>query len=142
MNIIELNPENIEKLQSFKDMEYIAVDSAHFGNNPPVWIKETFTLIAKEETEIAGFIRVKVDMGIAYIESLLVGEKFRRHGIGSDLVQSAEQKSKKIGAHKIWLETGADWGTEDFYKKLGYEVRAVLPNHVAHQECLLTDKIF
>lgn len=141
MNITELKPEEKAGLNAFKNAEYPAVDRAHYGDNPPVWTDEVFTLVAKEESEIAGFIRINVRMGIAYMESILVGEKFRNQGIGQKLVLEAETKSKEMGAHKIWLETGANWGTEEFYKKLGYSIRTVLPNDVGHQECLLMDKM-
>lgn len=141
MNITELNPDEKAALNAFKDAEYPAVDKAHYGDNPPTWTDEVYTLVAKEGNEIAGFIRINVRMGIAYMESLLVGEKFRNQGIGQKLITEAEAKSKEMGAHKIWLETGSTWGTKEFYEKLGYRVRTTLPNDVGHQECLLMDKM-
>lgn len=141
MNIAELDVAEKLNLQVFKDAEYPTVDKAHYGDNPPVWNDEVFTLVAKEGSEIIGFICINVRMGIAYIESLLVGEKSRNQGIGQKLVFDAEEKAKSIGAHKIWLETGRTWGTEKFYRRLGYVVRTILPNDVGHQECLLMDKM-
>jgi ribosomal protein S18 acetylase RimI-like enzyme len=141
MNITELDStENVE-LRAFKDAEYPAVDKAHYGENTPNWESYEFTLVAKEENEIAGYIGITIKLGIAYIDSLLVGEKFRGKGIGGKLVIKAEEKAKSFGAHKIWLETGNTWGTKEFYEKLGYIVRAILPNDVGHQECISMDKM-
>jgi ribosomal protein S18 acetylase RimI-like enzyme len=141
MNITELNPEEKSALNAFKDTEYPTVHKAHYGNDASEWRDEVFTLLAKEENEIAGFIRINVRMDVAYMELLLIGEKFRKQGIGQKLVQEAEAKSKEMGVHKIWLETGTTWSTKEFYEKLGYSVRATLPNDIGHQECLLMDKM-
>lgn len=141
MNIIELNPAEKPNLQAFKDAEYPAVDKAHYGDNPPNWESHEFTLVTKEGESITGFIAISIRLGIAYINSLLVGEKFRNQGIGQKLVLAAEEKAKSLGAHKIWLETGKDWGTEKFYERLGYSIRTILPNDVGHQECLMMDKM-
>jgi hypothetical protein len=45
-----------------------------------------------------------------------------------------------MGAHKAWLETGADWKAKDFYESKGYQIRANLNNYYAHQDFVLMDK--
>ncbi len=44
----------------------------------------------------------------------------------------AEELAKENGAHKIYLETGKDWNTIEFYEPLGYKVSAELPDHYSH----------
>ncbi|MEN9605056.1 MAG: hypothetical protein RJB39_741, partial [Candidatus Parcubacteria bacterium] len=116
MNISELNPEEKPNLQVFKDTEYPAVDKTHYGDNPPVWTDEVFTLVAKEGDEIVGFIRINVRMGIAYMESLLVGERFRNRGIGQKLVLDAE-KNQKVWVHiRSGLKQVRRGGQKDFMR--------------------------
>ncbi len=140
-NIIEISEEKIDPLEAFKRVEYPEVDREHFGDNRPDFQEYKFTLLAEENKNIVGYINVTVRLGIAYINSLLVGKSHRNKGIGKSLVLKAEEKAKTYNAHKIWLETGANWGTEKFYKDLGYSVRCKLPNDVAHIEAISMDKM-
>jgi ribosomal protein S18 acetylase RimI-like enzyme len=141
LDITEISQEKFEPLESFKRAEYPEVDKDHYGDVRPDFKEYHFTLLAEEEESIIGYISVTVKMGIAYIESLLVGKAHRNKGVGKSLVLQAEEKAKSYNAHKIWLETGANWGTEKFYADLGYSVRCKLPNDVAHIDGLTMDKM-
>ncbi len=141
MQITELQSNEQNILQSFKDKEYPATDNEHYGDNIPDFTEKEFTLISKESEVITGQIHIVIRYGIAYIDSLLIGTEYRGKGLGKQLVEMAELKAKKDGAHKIWLETGSTWSARGFYEKLGYAVRAILPNDVGHQECVLMDKM-
>ena len=140
-NIIEVSEDKVELLESFKKTEYPEVDREHYGDTRPDFQEYKFTLLAEEDSNIVGYINVTVRLGIAYIDSLLVGKSHRNKGIGKSLVLRAEEKAKTYNAHKIWLETGADWGTEKFYKDLGYSVRCKLPNDVAQIEAIPMGKM-
>lgn len=141
MNIIELDKNTASALEIFKNNEYPALDREHYGDNPPNFVPKEVTLIIKEDEEIIGFITIVIKAGITYIDSLLVGAKYRHKGVGQQLVRSAEDKAKELGSHKIWLETGIDWPAKSFYEKLGYTVRTVLPNDIGHKDCVLMDKM-
>jgi GNAT superfamily N-acetyltransferase len=141
MEIVEISEDKFEQLNVFKRAEYPEVDKNHYGEIRPDFKIYHFTLLAEEEDFIVGYINVTVKMGVAYIDSLLVGKAHRNKGIGKSLVLRAEEKAKTYNAHKIWLETGAHWGTEKFYTDLGYSVRCKLPNDVAHIEGLAMDKM-
>ena len=54
---------------------------------------------------------------------------------------ATEEKTEEAGAHKISLEIDLHWSAKGFYEKLGYTVRAVLPNDVVHQDFVLMDKM-
>lgn len=139
--VTEISGEKFEQLNAFKRIEYPEVDREHFGDTRPDFQEYKFTLLAEEDTNIVGYISVTVRLGIAYIDSLLVGKVHRNKGIGKSLVLKAEEKAKTYKAHKIWLETGANWGTKKFYKGLGYSVRCRVPNDVAHIEAVTMDKM-
>jgi len=141
MDIIKLDVVNNEAFEQFKAVEWKKADEEHYQDNPPNF--ETFKQIylAVEAEKIVGQIELKLEQGVAKIESLLVGSEQQGQGIGRQLVATAEVWARENGAHKISLETGLQWSAKVFYEKLGYEVRAVLPNDVAHQDFVLMDKM-
>ena len=65
--------------------------------------------------------------GWMYVDILWVDEKHRKKGIGSRLLQSAEEEAARRGCHHVHLDT-MSWQAPDFYKKHGYEVIGVLPD--------------
>ena len=63
-----------------------------------------------------------------YIEILWIDEKHRKEGLGSKLLAEAEKEAVRRECHHVLLDTFS-WQAPDFYKKHGYEVIAVLPDH-------------
>ena len=141
MKIKNLSEVNEEDFKKFKTIEWKKADDEHYGDKPPNFTVLEHTFVAEEAGEIIGQIELKIDQGVAKIESLLVGSLHQGKGIGGDLVMASESWALANGAHKISLETGSEWSARKFYEKLGYEIRAVLPNDVAHQDFVLMDKI-
>jgi len=141
MEIVNLEDVHKEEFETFQNIEWKIADDEHYGNNLPNFSVLKKTLVAKVENKIVGQIELKIDQGIAKIESLLVGNQEQGKGVGSQLVTVGEEWALQNGAHKITLETGESWAAKSFYEKLGYETRAVLPNDVAHQNFVLMDKM-
>lgn len=56
-----------------------------------------------------------------HIDILWVDEKFRKQGIGSKLLQAAEDEARRRGAHSVHVDT-MSWQAPDFYKKHGYKI--------------------
>jgi len=136
MNISEsYNPELFEQ---FKAKVWPVADAEHYGYQQPDFQKKEFTLVAKENDEILGYVTVLIDSGVAQIEPLMVYPRGMR--IGSALIVSAEAKAKEMGVHKVWLETGSNWEAKKFYEKHGYITRTILPNHIGGHEFVLMDK--
>ena len=140
MNIQELKDKNSPKLKAFEKQEWIHADKEHYGENLPDFTKTTYTYIAQEDKKIIGFIKFTTDLGVACIDSLMVGRTAQRKGIGSQLVQKAEQEAKKLGCHKVWLETGVDWSARKLYESLGYTLRCTLPKYYAKKDFVILDK--
>ncbi len=141
MEITDLKTSEYLELESFKSLVWSLADKEHYGANQPKFYKQSFTLVAKQHDEIVGYISVIVDTGVAQIEPLMVKTELKGTGIGTKLLQSAEEKAKGLGVHKIWIETGSDWLAKGFYEKNDYQVRAVLPNHTGGHEFVLMDKM-
>lgn len=58
---------------------------------------------------------------VAWLEEIMVDEKFRRTGIGSELVKAFEQKAIDSDCKLIALATRR---AADFYSAIGYEESA------------------
>ena len=59
--------------------------------------------------------------GWMHIDILWVDEQFRKQGIGSKLLQAAEDEARRRGAHSVHVDT-MSWQAPDFYKKHGYKI--------------------
>lgn len=127
-------------LKDFSAREWPGADREHFGDQVLDFTKRKLSLAARENGNIVGCISLILDMGVLHLESIIVAETHRGHGVGARLVASAEENGKSLGAHKIWLETGSDWKAKDFYTKLGYQIRAELHNYYANRDYIMMDK--
>jgi ribosomal protein S18 acetylase RimI-like enzyme len=102
--------------QAAERIDRIAID-------PSTWV-----IVAELGSEIAGLGALHVqnlverdDLGCE-VAGLVVGERFRRHGIGERLMQALEAEARRRGGRFMVLNTAhrrAD--AHAFYEALGYE---------------------
>lgn len=97
-------------------------------------LRGTFTLLAERagsDAVIAGFIVAqKNPRGMGHIITIDTVARFRRHGVGSLLMQAAEDRLKSTGCHAIVLEVAVDNAPAiAFYKRLGYFVLKTIPRY-------------
>jgi ribosomal protein S18 acetylase RimI-like enzyme len=59
--------------------------------------------------------------GWMHIDILWVDEKYRKQGLGSKLLEAAEEEAKKRGCHSVHVDT-MSWQALDFYKKHRYKI--------------------
>jgi len=86
--------------------------------------RSSFTLVAEDDKtcEIAGFI-VAHNGAAGHIITIDVVESARRSGLGSTLLQAAEDRLRAAGSQAVNLETAVDnRGALAFYKRHGYSV--------------------
>lgn len=140
IKILKLENTDNSLLETFKSEEWPDADQEHYGNQEINFSKNFYTLVAKDEDKIFAYISFFIELGVAQIDSLIVGKRSRRGGLATKLMQEAESQAKLLGAHKLRLETGVNWKAKYLYEKLGYNVRAVLPNYYANQDFVLMDK--
>jgi GNAT superfamily N-acetyltransferase len=118
-----------ESSKAFLDREWIVADKEHYGE-PMDWDKhDAFYIKAMDGDRIVGVLDLVVSQGVAKIKDIIVDHKLRKQGIGRKLMEEAERMARKVGAHKMFLETGEDWEARKFYKSLGYKVAYIETTH-------------
>ncbi len=93
--------------------------------------------------QIVGFIVVEQDSrGVAHIITIDVRSVARRAGVGSQLMNAAEERLKATGCHAIFLETAVDnVSALSFYKRHGYSVLKTIPRYYQNKvDALLLGK--
>ncbi len=140
IKIIKLEEVDNSLLEIFKSKEWPNADREHYGNQEINFSKNFYTLVAKDKDAILAYISFFVELGVAQIDSLIVGKKFRRNGLAKKLINEVEAQVKLLGVHKIRIETGVDWKARFLYEKLGYNTRAILPNYYVNRDFVLMDK--
>ena len=93
-----------------------------------------FTLVAREQDqgEAAGFIVVNEGM-VGHVITIDVVASARRSGVGSMLLQAAEDRLRGVGSRAVGLETAVDnLGALAFYKRHGYSVIKTWPRYYSN----------
>lgn len=140
ITITQLAEKNFSFLKEFDSQEWHSADKEHYGEKKLDFTKYKFAFVARDGEKMIGYISLIFDLGVLFMESLIVVEKYRGQGIATQLVSTAEEKGRLMGAHKMKLETGSDWKAREFYERLGYHVRAELLNYYANRDFVLMDK--
>ena len=93
---------------------------AYNASKAGVSTQETFALLVRDDNdEILGGLYGRVFYQWMFIELLAVPEQARGQGLGSKLMQMAEELAREKECVGIWLDT-FDFQAPEFYKKLGY----------------------
>jgi GNAT superfamily N-acetyltransferase len=89
----------------------------------------TFALFAKDASGIVlGGLVGSTHWNHCFVSTLFVHERFRKAGIGRELMQRAEAQALALACDAIFLDS-FDFQAPGFYEKLGFEVFAVLPEY-------------
>ncbi|MGE5604458.1 MAG: GNAT family N-acetyltransferase [Bacteroidota bacterium] len=90
---------------------------------------EPYNIILKDQSNniIAG-ITTRIYLKSMLVEVFWIDERYRRKGIGSELLNKVENYAKDQGCTFIHLDTFS-FQAIDFYKKHGYSVFAVLEDY-------------
>jgi len=117
-----------KEVKDFSEREWRSADIEHYGKRLD-WKKRKFILRAVEDGKTVGIIKVKMESGVADIESVLVAADKRGQGIGKALMLAAEEQAKKAGCHIVELVTGQDWKAVKFYEDLGYKKLSLIKRY-------------
>lgn len=94
--------------------------------------RSTFTLVAEDDAHnVVGFL--VADAGrkrVGHIITIDVLADARKQGLGSSLLQAAEQRLASLACRMVYLETAVDNGPAiSFYKRHGYDVIETVPRY-------------
>ena len=79
--------------------------------------------------------------GYLYVGRLWTDQRFRKTGLGSQLLEQAEQEALRRGCHSVHLMTG-DFNALPFYQKRGYTVFGVLTDMpTGHTQYFMTKSL-
>ena len=84
--------------------------------------------------KIVGFIVAEARRGAGHIFTIDVLPETRRSGVGSSLLQAAEERLRQAGAVVVELETAVDNAVAiQFYKRKEYFVEKTVPGYYSNQ---------
>jgi GNAT superfamily N-acetyltransferase len=123
----------------FNEDEWQYVNDLRFGKGVK-WNTTPFQFKATENGKTTGLIFGKHESGTIYVSNIIVAKAKRRRGIGTILIKKAEDFGRKIGDHKMWLISGEDYSEDAFFKKLGFQNQAVIPDLFFHKNFIIYTK--
>ena len=95
------------------------------------------TLAADHSDEISGGLWATTAYANLHIELLFVPAELRSRGLGTRLLEFAEQEAARRGCRAAWVETYS-FGATAFYEHRGYTRFGELPDHpVGHSRIFL-----
>jgi len=132
-----------KEVESFEIANWKSEDIAHYGREIH-WDKrkpDFFTFKAEKDAVVVGVIGGNHIAGVLFIERIIVKDTVHNQGIGKLLLHKVEEYAKEIGAHKIYLSTGKEWGANEFYKTYGYEKKGELTKHFYKVDFVIYSKL-
>ena len=95
-------------------------------------------LVATVNTQIVGFCFSNIDDGLIWLSWFGVRPEYRRHGIGTALLNALDARAKRAGAHKVWCDCRTDnVASRATLADSGYREICTLVNHWYGQDFLL-----
>ena len=130
--IRDFQPEDFETLWQI-DQECFSPGIAYSRQELRIYVRRrgAFTFVAADagRNKIAGFIVAYAGL-TAHIITIDVIAAARRSGVGSRLLQAAEERLRAAGSRAVGLETAVDnTAALSFYKRHGYHVVGTLPRY-------------
>lgn len=134
----------IRKFQS-KDISFLteltnelgyptSVEQMTLRMNTIVELKNYWTFVAVIQNVVVGYIGLnknylwEQDGYYIRIQALVVGSKFRKLGVGKELINSAEELAKQIGTNLLLLNCGNREERKvahKFYQQVGFEQKSI-----------------
>ena len=96
--------------------------------------------LARDETGIAGFlILCMTGAFVGYIQTICIDPRYRGLGLGSRLLEFAEQRIRRVSPNIFMCVSSFNAGARRLYQRHGYEVVGELTDYIiqGHSEILL-----
>jgi len=87
-------------------------------------------IVAENQGKILGYIIAYNSSGNGNLDSIAIDPKYRKLGIGSQLVNYTIERFKKMGLKKVFLEVRTtNKKAISFFKKLGFEIKKMIKDY-------------
>ena len=96
--------------------------------------------VARDEAGVAGFlILCMTGAFVGYIQTVCIDPRRQNQGLGSKLVEFAEQQILKVSPNVFMCVSSFNGGARRLYERLGYEMIGELTDYIVqgHSEILL-----
>jgi len=103
------------------------IDSYNAMQGYPTDWRPLAVLAHDAEGALEGGLAGSTLFGWLFVQQLWVAPRRRRQGLGTRLLHAAEDAARQRGCVGSWLDT-LDAQAPGFYRKLGYELLATLPD--------------
>ncbi|WP_315708311.1 GNAT family N-acetyltransferase [Brenneria uluponensis] len=111
---------NITDTPNQKEEDYVIKSLwQHNEQYDAVDIHPLFLTITDDDNNIIAGLVARTWWGGLDIQYLWVSEKYRKSGLGSQLMQNAEEEALKRGCHMAYVDTFS-FQARGFYEKRGY----------------------
>lgn len=134
--MIKITEVDKEAAMEFNEAEWDEVNDLHFGKGIR-WNTTHFAFKAVEDGKTVGLIFGKHESGTIYVSNIIVAKDKRRQGIGTLLINRAEEFGREFKDHKIWLITGKDYPEDPFFAECGFKQETILPDLYFHKDFIV-----
>lgn len=93
-----------------------------YGNELAILVRDP------DSGAVTGGLRGRISHDWLFVEWLVVPEKYRGQGLGSELMRKAEAHARACGCAGLWLDTFS-FQAKPFYEKLGFTCFGELTDH-------------
>jgi len=130
---MDIGPLTVETHPTLADVQFLEdrlyeYNTAQTGVDDGQWLA---IFVRNAQQRICAGIKGWTWCGSCYISTLWVDERMRGQGVGTQLLQAAEQEARARGCQQMILDS-YDFQAPGFYQKHGYEVFALLEDHPRH----------
>lgn len=136
LEIVRLVPEKSDAF--FKQNERESLRA--FYEFPVIWHEQRYGFAAMDGDVMVAAALLYVAASLGEIERLVVGDAYRRRGLGRKLVDEMSDVANYYNCHKMTVMVPHGRSAEKFFEACGYGVEAVLPQHTFKLDMALMRK--
>lgn len=136
LEIVRLLPEKNDAF--FKQHERESLRA--FYEFPVIWHEQRYGFAAMDGDLMVAASALYVAASLGEIERLVVGEEYRRRGLGRKLVDEMADVANYYNCHKMTVMVPHGRSAEKFFEACGYGVEALLPQHTFKLDMALMRK--
>jgi GNAT superfamily N-acetyltransferase len=122
----------LDDARRFADAHWPTAAKEELGA-PFSWSPRSFSFRAVADDETVGVIALVCVAGVARIEDVIVAPAWRRRGVGSALVQRAQDAASYQNCHKMIASAKEDGSGRTFFERQRYRAAATLERHYFQQ---------